>query len=128
MPLTTADRLAIHELISLHGHLADGRRADQLDKLLTEDAVYDLDRYGMGQVRGLPALRALFEQAPGNQPIGHHVTNIIVTEQPDGSARARSKGLAVHADGTTGTVVYEDHITHTPDGWRISHRTVFPSV
>lgn len=126
MPLTADDRIAIHELISLHGHLADNRTHADLDKLLTEDAVYDLERYGMGKVAGLPALRALFEEAPGEQPVGHHVTNILITEHPDGSAQVRSKALAVMADGRAGTAVYDDHVVRTPAGWRIAHRTVLP--
>ena len=124
MPLTEQDRLAIHELISLHGHLADDRRPDQLDRLLTEDAVYDLTAVGMATVRGLPALRRLFEEAPGEQPVGHHVTNVIVTDGGDGSAQVRSKALAVMADGRAGTAVYEDRVVPTPAGWRIAHRTV----
>jgi ketosteroid isomerase-like protein len=124
MSLTTQDRLAVHEMVSLHGHLADDRRAAELDQLLTEDAVYDLQDYGMGQVVGLPALRRLFEQAPGEQPLGHHVTNVVVTENADGSAQVRSKGLAVMADGTAGTVVYDDRAVRTPAGWRIAHRRV----
>jgi hypothetical protein len=124
MSLTVQDRLAVHELVSLHGHLADDRRADELDRLLTEDAVYDLADFGMGVVVGLPALRRLFEEAPGEQPLGHHVTNVMVTENVDGSAQVRSKGLAVMADGRAGTVVYDDRAVRTPAGWRIAHRKV----
>jgi hypothetical protein len=124
MTLSAVDRLDIHEIIALHGHLADDRRADELDRLLTEDAVYDLEDYGMGRVVGLPALRELFEQAPGEQPVGHLVTNVLVTEQPDGSAQVRSKALAVMADGQADTAVYEDRVVRTADGWRIAHRKV----
>ena len=124
--LTAEDRITIHELISLHGHLADDRTPARLGELLTEDAAYDLEAFGMGTVTGLPALMALFEQAPGEQPVGHHVTNVVVSEQPDGTARVRSKGLAVMADGAAGTATYEDHVVRTPVGWRIAHRTVRP--
>jgi hypothetical protein len=124
MSLTAQDRLAVHELVSLHGHLADDRQTHELDRLLTEDAVYDLADYGMGQVIGLPALRRLFEQAPGEQPLGHHVTNIVITENADASAQERTKGLAVMATGAAGTVVYHDHAVRTPAGWRIAHRKV----
>ena len=82
MSLTTADRLAIHELISLHGHLADDRRSEDLHLLLTPEASYDVSAYGLGVVRGLPALIELFASAPGAQPVGHHVTNVIVTRRP----------------------------------------------
>lgn len=129
MPLTTADRLAIHELVSLHGHLADDRRPEELDLLLTPEASYDVSAYGLGVVRGLPALIDLFTSAPGRQPVGHHVTNVIVTADPhvNDRARVRSKGLSVMADGRAGTVVYEDDVVRTPNGWRISARTVVPS-
>jgi hypothetical protein len=124
MALSAEDRVAVHELMALHGHLADERRSDQLDRLLTEDAVYDVEDFGLGLVVGLPAVRRLFEDAPGDQPVGHHVTNVIVTEQADGVALVRSKGLSVMADGRAGTVVYEDRVVRTPQGWRIAHRKV----
>lgn len=33
MSLPVDDRLSIHELVSLHGHLADDRRTDELHRL-----------------------------------------------------------------------------------------------
>lgn len=126
MPLTVEDRLSIHELISLHGHLADDRRDDELHLLLTDDAIYDVSAYGLGIVQGLDALTELFSERPGQQPIGHHVTNVIVSAHDDSTATVRSKGLAVMADGTTGTVIYDDVVIRTSAGWRISQRTVIP--
>ncbi|WP_406031638.1 nuclear transport factor 2 family protein [Nocardioides sp. NBC_00163] len=129
MPLTTADRLAIHELVSLHGHLADDGRSEDLGLLMTPEASYDVTAYGLGVVTGLPALIELFASGPGDQPVGHHVTNVIVTADPDRDDRAsvRSKGLSVMANGRTGTVVYEDDVVRTASGWRISARIVVPS-
>jgi hypothetical protein len=128
MTLSDVDRLAIHELLSLHGHLADDRRADELDRLFTEDAVLDLEDYGMGVVVGLAGISGLFRDAPGDQPAGHHVTNVIVTGEVDGTARVRSKGLAVMPDGHAGTTVYEDQVVRTPAGWRIAHRKIVRRV
>lgn len=127
MPLSADDRLSIHELISLHGHLADDRRDDQLQLLLTDDAVYDVSAYGMGAVHGLDAITQLFAQRPGEQPVGHHVTNVMIGTSEGDTAAVRSKGLAVMADGTSGTVVYDDVVVRTATGWRISHRTVRPA-
>lgn len=124
MTLSADDRLAIHELIALHGHLADDRRDGDLGLLLTENAEYDVTEYGLGIVTGLPALRALFEARPGAQPVGHHVTNVIVTEAADGTVGVRSKGLAVMPDGAAGSVVYEDVVTKTEAGWRIARRKI----
>jgi len=51
---------------------------------------------------------------------GHHVTNIILTEVarwPGGQvARVRSKGIGIQADGSSGSVVYDD--LRTAAGWR----------
>jgi len=129
MPLSIDDRLAIHELVSLHGHLADDRRADELHRLLTVDVSCDVAAYGLGVVEGLDALTALFSERPGLQPIGHHVTNVVVTghDHDDDSAGVRSKGLSVMADGSAGTVVYDDIVVRTEAGWRIAHRTVIPA-
>jgi hypothetical protein len=130
MPLSADDRLAIHELIALHGHMADDRRDDQLHLLLTKDASYDISAYGMGVVQGLDALTRLFSERPGEQPVGHHVTNVIVSTTDAGdsdTATVRSKGLAVMADGACDTVVYEDAVVRTPAGWRIARRTIIPT-
>jgi hypothetical protein len=126
MPFSSEDRLAVHELLALHGHIADDRRPEDLHLLLTGDAVYDVSAYGMGEVVGLAALTTLHEARPGEQPVGHHVTNVVVTPESDDRARVRSKGLAVMRDGSTGTVVYDDVVVRTDAGWRLAHRRITP--
>jgi hypothetical protein len=42
----------------------------------------------------------------------------------DHRRRARSKGLAVMADGATGTAVYADRLRREEHGWRISYRKI----
>jgi hypothetical protein len=124
MPLSSDERLAIHELLSLHGHLCDDGRSGELELLLTDDAVMDVTDFGLGVVEGLPALRRLWETNAVEQPLGHHVTNVIVTEGADGTVLVRSKGLSVMANGRAGTVVYDDQLRKTPKGWRIARRKV----
>jgi hypothetical protein len=65
----------------------------------------DVTDFGLGVVEDLPALRRLWETNGVEQPVGHHVTNVIVTEGADGTARVRSKGFSVMANGRAGTVV-----------------------
>lgn len=48
MTLSAEDRLAIAELISLHGHLFDDGRLDELAELFAEDVVYDVSAFGQG--------------------------------------------------------------------------------
>jgi hypothetical protein len=56
-------------------------------------------------------------------PLAHHATNIIVSEDADGTVRAVSKGLGVGPQGRVGSVVYRDILERTPQGWRFAERT-----
>ncbi|MFG1808740.1 nuclear transport factor 2 family protein [Streptomyces sp. NPDC049040] len=124
MALTHEDRTAVTELISMHGHLVDSGRFDRMGELFTEDAIYDVGDLGGPQLRGLAAARdAALALGDGN-PLGHHVTNIVLTELGDGQIRALSKGIGVTTEGTCGTVTYDDTVSRTEDGWRITHRRV----
>jgi hypothetical protein len=126
MTLELADRLAIHELISLHGHLMDAGAFDRLADLFTEDVGYDTSAFGGEVMHGIAAIVAAGRNLGANNPVGHHVTNILVGEDLDGTVRARSKGIGVYADGSCGSVIYDDILRRQPDGWRIAWRTVSP--
>ncbi|WP_437665415.1 nuclear transport factor 2 family protein [Sorangium sp. So ce1182] len=122
--LAVEDRLAIHELLALHGHLVDDGAIDDLDSLFTEDAIYDVSALGFGSHRGLERLRELFQYNGDGNPVGHHVTNVMVRVGDDGVVRVRSKGLGVLANGSSGSVIYEDIVKRTARGWRIAERKV----
>jgi hypothetical protein len=124
--MNVEDRLAIHELLALHGHLVDAGEFDRLGELLTPDIVYDSTAFGAGEMHGFENIIATSYALGDRNPVGHHVTNIMVTEDPDGTVRARSKGIGVYADGTTGSVVYDDVLRRTPEGWRIGRRAISP--
>ncbi|GAA0326500.1 nuclear transport factor 2 family protein [Actinoallomurus spadix] len=57
-------------------------------------------------------------------PVGHHLTNVVLDGQADDRVHARSKGIGIYANGTSGSMTYEDVIVRVKDGWRISHRKV----
>jgi SnoaL-like domain len=122
MALSTADHIAIHELLALHGHMADEGHRGELARLFTDDIVYDVTDYGQGTVIALPALYELWDNAATEQPQGHHVTNVVVCEAADGTVAVRSKGLSVLADGRAGSVVYADTVVKTAAGWRMRAR------
>jgi len=124
--LAPDDRAEITELLARHGHLFDDGEFDRLDLLFTASVRYDVTAFGGGVLQGIEAIRAATLALGDRNPVGHHVTNVVLTEQPDGSVRARSKGIGVYADGTAGSVTYEDEIVRTGDGWRIDARTVAP--
>ena len=128
MPITTADVLEIHRLVALHGHLVDGRELHRLDELFTPDVVYDVSASGQGVLRGVEEFRAVSEAFADDEhnPVGHHVTNVVVTAVDEARASVRSKGIGVRRDGRTGSVVYDDDVVRTPEGWRIAARRVLP--
>jgi ketosteroid isomerase-like protein len=124
MALSEQDRIDINDLINLHGHLTDAGELDLAGELFTSDVTYDVGDLGFGSLRGTAALRDAALALGRANPVGHHVTNIVITQIDDRSARVRSKGIGIKADGTAGSAVYDDIVTRLPDGWKISYRKV----
>ncbi|MDW6059711.1 nuclear transport factor 2 family protein [Streptomyces sp. FXJ1.4098] len=124
MTLTCEDRFAVTELIAMHGHLCDSGELDRLDEVFTTDVIYDVTDFGQEVLRGVEACAEAGRALGELNPVGHHVTNIVLTEQTEGRVHARSKGIGVKADGTTGSLTYEDIVVRVDQGWRISHRKV----
>jgi hypothetical protein len=124
MALALEDRLAVTELIGLHGHLVDEGELDRSAEVFTPDIEYDLSDFGQGTVTGLAALRDAALALGAANPVAHHVTNVVIEELADGQVRARSKGLGIMADGSCGSVTYVDTVVRVSAGWRISRRRV----
>lgn len=123
--LDVGDRLAIHELLGLYGHLIDDRRWDDLHLVFTEDVVYDASDFGMAVTRSITELVAEWTSEAGmaRHPLAHHATNIVVEVDAGGTVRVRSKGLGVGAGGRVGSAVYDDVVVRTGAGWRLASRT-----
>jgi hypothetical protein len=124
MGLSVTDRLAISELIALHGHLVDAGELDRMGEVFTEDVIYDVTDFGLGVLRGLAQNRDAALALGDRNPVGHHVTNIVLSEQPDGTVTARSKAIAVMASGRAGSATYHDTVVRVGAGWRISRRVI----
>jgi hypothetical protein len=124
MAFSYEDRIAVTDLICLHGHLVDSGELDRMPEVFTPDGTYDVTDFGVGSLEGLAALREAAPAMGESNPVGHHVTNIVLTELADGRVRARSKGIGTNADGTSGSVTYDDVVTRGDQGWRISHRKI----
>jgi hypothetical protein len=124
MALSVADRLEIMEIIALHGQFTDSGELDRWDEVFTSDITYDVSDVGFGVIEGLPALREVGLRLGAGNPVGHHVTNIVLEDLGEDRVRARSKGIAVMADGSCGSATYEDTVVRTSDGWRISRRVI----
>jgi hypothetical protein len=124
MAITCEDRAAITEVIAWHGHLCDSGELDRLDEVFTADVTCDLTDFGQPVLRGVEALAAAGWALGELNPVGHHVTNVVLTEAADGTVLAWSKGIGINADGTCGSVIYEDTVVRGDHGWRISQRRI----
>jgi hypothetical protein len=122
MALTLEDRYVITELIAMHGHLCDSGELDRLDEVFTTDVIYDVTDFGPEILRGVEACAEAGRALGELNPVGHHVTNIVLSAQADGRVHARSKGIGINADGRSGSVTYEDIVVRVDQGWRISYR------
>jgi hypothetical protein len=120
----TADRLALHELVSRHGHLVDAGDFAGLAEVFTPDVEYDVSDLGGGVLVGLGALEEAGRALGDRNPVGHHVTNIVVADLGPDTARVVSKGLGVSVDGLVGSLVHEDDAVRTGQGWRIRRRVI----
>jgi 3-phenylpropionate/cinnamic acid dioxygenase small subunit len=124
MSLSLDDRVAITDLIAMHGHLTDDGELDRYDELFTADVVYDLTDFGLGQLEGVAAIRDAGRALGEANPVGHHVTNVVLRELDDGDVQVRSKAIGIMADGTAGSLVYDDLVKREQGVWRIARRRV----
>jgi hypothetical protein len=118
------DRAAITDLIAMHGHYVDTGQLDRLGEILADDVIYDTTDVGGNVMVGREELRRAAIALGERNPVGHHVTNIVVTAVDGDRAGAVSKFIAVMADGSCGSGTYEDTLGRTPQGWRITHRRI----
>lgn len=122
--ISTEDRLDIQECIAMHGHLVDSGRLDELNLTFTEDVIQDLSAFGLGQTHGLESIKEVALKLGRDNPVGHHVTNAVIVRVEGDKVYAQSKGIGIRADGTAGSVVYEDILIKQQDGWRIARRKI----
>jgi 3-phenylpropionate/cinnamic acid dioxygenase small subunit len=121
--MNAEDRIALHELVALYGNLIDERRWDEYDQVFTPDAIYESDRGGW-RTTSLEELVEFWKADMSRHPLAHHTTNVVVTEQPDGTATIVSKGIGVGRKGRVGSVTYRDVAVRTDQGWRLAKRVV----
>lgn len=122
MKINTADRLAIHELLALYGHLIDDREFSRLNEVFTLDAEFDLSLYGGESYSGLEAIIKMMQESD-EHPLAHHTSNIVISTDAE-IISAMSKGLGVGYKGRVGSVIYRDGLVNTANGWRIQRRSV----
>ena len=127
--LTLADRLALHELPGIYGDAIDDRNWDELDRVFSPDAVFEVR--GLVTMAGLADIKRYMEEE-GQHPLAHLMTNIHVAVDESG-VRLFSRVIApVSRGGAPGEGYpvhfgsYYDQVVKTASGWRVRHR-VFSS-
>ena len=119
--MDVTDKLEIHELLGLYGHIIDAEEWDRMDELFTEDLVFDASSFGGEPHHGIPALRKEWETT-SMHPLAHHATNIVVSQDEDGTVRVLSKGIGVGRKGRVGSVTYRDIVRKDGGRWKIARR------
>jgi SnoaL-like domain len=130
MTIALDDRIAIHDVLALHGHLTDRGETSRFHEVFADDVVYDLSAVGGGVLAGLEGLIGGKQAATANDPrnpVAQHLTNIVLTPESSEAVRSISKSLGVRPDGTCVSVTYHDVLRRLPQGWRVAHRSVFTS-
>ena len=64
----------------------------------------------------------------GGNPIAHHLTNVVITNEEHDVVTVQSKGLMIMANGTFGSVTHLDTLMRYNGRWRISRRMISASA
>src|ERR1700727_10306 len=121
--LDASDRIALHELVALYGHLLDQRRWDDLHLVFTDDVHIEGFNATTDSIAEKVALWTSGE-AIKRLSVAHHITKPVVSEDADGTVSMICKGIMVQADLLSYSVIYEDVLVRTERGWRIAERKV----
>jgi ketosteroid isomerase-like protein len=123
--LSAADSIAILQLVARADAYASARDAEGYVALFTDDAGMDGD---MGVAKGRSALRETVTRVWAAEPAATlHLTLNAVLDESGPEAAVDSVMLMVgtgSSPGVLGAARVRQTVRHTPDGWRISGRTI----
>ena len=115
-----SDRFAIMDVLHLYAYLVDNKRWGDLRDVFAEQARLEIRPIDW-VMNGVDEIADGYGH--GAHPIGHHMTNTILSDgETPSAATAITKYITVREDGSAGCGHYEDQLVRTPDGWRIASR------
>jgi hypothetical protein len=122
-PLSTADRLALHELANRYGNAVDARDWDALATVFAPNArfVIGADEPSPVEHVGIDAIVEMMRV--GRHPVTHHVTNVVIDVVGD-DVRLFFKVLGTGPRGRVGSADYRDTVERTARGWHILEHLV----
>jgi ketosteroid isomerase-like protein len=125
MTLTASDTIAILQLIARADACASARDADGYTALFTDDGLMDGDE---GTVAGRAALGEAVARIWAAEPAGTlHLTLNAVLDESGSQPAVESVMLLVETGPSPaihGSARVRQTVRHTPQGWRISARTI----
>lgn len=132
------DRIMIHEVVSLSaGFLYDTGDFDNLENLWSTDAIFDVEpkpEFTDMPLHGREAIVGMYRRRQpevySQEPRRHIITNIVIDELTDTSARCRSymtllSVLAsdpLHTMQLMGAATYYDELRKEEGQWRLTYR------
>ena len=120
--LSAEETIALHQLVARYAHIVDDAEFERLRDIFTADVEFDTSAFGNPPLTGIELVIESYVDA--RHPVAHHVTNVVVTSDTDGTVRIRSKVMSLLGGGLSGSGTYDDVAVKTPDGWRISKRVI----
>jgi len=118
--LSSAEEAAIRNVLASVAYLLDARQYDRLGDVFSEDIHFENPSRLIAD--GLPALIEAMT-AISEPALSHHITNVIVDLQADGTAACISKALTLRKTGVH-AAEYRDVVRRDGDGWRICSRKI----
>ena len=116
--LTPTDVADLSRLVALYGHVVDAKEWHRLKELFTDDVVFVPFQKDAEQLTSLSQLITLWSAPDFPHPSGHHATNVLIDEAGDGVADVSWKGISVHRNGQTRSLIYRARVRRTVEGWR----------
>ncbi len=124
MPLSTADRIAIQDVLVRYTHALDYGDIDRMPELWTPDCHFQADQPEL-DLRGIDELIGFFRRTVSTLPDVRHVVSNIYAEAA-GSKRAIQRAYLQIVDFRNQKLIaggrYQDELVKTPQGWRIEKR------
>jgi ketosteroid isomerase-like protein len=125
---STADRLAIQDLIARYAVIVDSRDFDALDAVFTPDARIDFTAFG-GPAGSPPEIRKFLADSLGIFKRTQHLMGLPLITIDGDRATARTpctNPMVLDDAGSTKVWLiglwYDDELVRTPDGWRFASR------
>ena len=121
-----ADRLAIEDLAIAYAYAVDAiGDSDGVASLFTENGVYDVSGFGLGQFVGRTAIRTFFDGAfEAMASNAHLLSNFRLTDYRGETATAEAY-MHAYSLGKDGKLLdlkalYRFDVARTSDGWKIA--------